>query len=52
VSGLKASLKTRGTRVKKKDLKKNLDFVGDICPWSPQLMRKGSTELALLKRLL
>jgi hypothetical protein len=36
VLGLKESLKTRETRVKKKDLKKFLDFVGDICPWFPQ----------------
>ena len=34
--GLKESLKTQGTRVKKKDLIKFLDFVGDICPWFPQ----------------
>lgn len=26
----------QGTRVKKKDLKKFLDFVREICPWFPQ----------------
>ena len=36
VTGPKESLKTQGTRVKKKDLKKFLDFVGEICPWFPQ----------------
>ena len=36
VTGLKESLKTRGTRVKKKYFKKFLEFVGDICPWFPQ----------------
>lgn len=36
MSRLKESLKTQGIRVKEKDLKKFLDFVGDICPWFPQ----------------
>lgn len=36
INGLKESFKTRGTRVKKKDLKKFLDYIGDICPWFPQ----------------
>lgn len=35
-TGLKDSLKSGGTRVKKMDLKKFLDFVGEICPWFPQ----------------
>lgn len=36
VFAFKESLTMRGTRVRKKDLKKYLDFVGDICPWFPQ----------------
>ena len=36
IIGLKESLKTQGTRVKKKDLKKFLAFILDICPWFPQ----------------
>jgi hypothetical protein len=35
VSGLKESLKAKGTSVKKRDLKEILDFVGEICPWFP-----------------
>ena len=34
--GLKESLKTRGVRVKKKDLKHFLDFLRQICPWFPE----------------
>lgn len=36
VIGLKESLKTRGARVKKRELITFLDFVGDICPCFPQ----------------
>lgn len=41
VTGLKQSLKTRGIRVKKKDLIKFLDLVEDICPWFP---REGTID--------
>ena len=33
LKGLKESLRMRGTRVKKKDLKKLFDFISDVCPW-------------------
>ena len=36
IAGLKESLRTRGTRVKKKDLKRFLVFIEDVCPWFPQ----------------
>lgn len=35
IRGLKESIKTRRVRVKKKDLKKFLDYIGDLCPWLP-----------------
>ena len=36
LQGLKEALKTRGTRVKKKDLRKFFEFVSDVCPWFSQ----------------
>ena len=36
LKGLKESPRTRGARVKKKDLKKFFDFISDVCPWFPQ----------------
>lgn len=41
VIGLKQSLKTRGIRVKKKDVIKFLDLVEDIYPWFP---REGTID--------
>jgi hypothetical protein len=35
LSGLKKALKTRGARVKKKDLKLFFSYIGDLCPWFP-----------------
>jgi hypothetical protein len=35
LSGLKEALKTRGARVKKKDLKSFFSYIGDLCPWFP-----------------
>ncbi|KAM5264336.1 endogenous retrovirus group K member 10 Gag polyprotein-like [Ctenodactylus gundi] len=35
LDGLKSSLRARGVRVKKKDLRKFFSFVHDTCPWFP-----------------
>jgi hypothetical protein len=35
LSGLKEALKTRGARVKKKDLRSLFCYIGDLCPWFP-----------------
>jgi hypothetical protein len=55
VTGLKESLKTRGTRVKKKDFKKFLEFVGEICPWVPQegtIDVKRCSELVIVSEII
>jgi hypothetical protein len=35
LSGLKEALKTRGARVRKKDLRSFFCYIGDLCPWFP-----------------
>lgn len=36
ISGLKESLKTRGIKARKKDLRSFFDFLSKVCPWFPQ----------------
>ena len=53
--GLKESLKSQGTRIKKKDLIKVSDSVGDICPCSlksGQLMRNSGAELVIVSKII
>jgi hypothetical protein len=46
----KEALKMRGSRVKKKDFKFFLYFVGDICLWFPQEAPQGGAKLVIVSK--
>jgi hypothetical protein len=48
VQMLKAMLKTRGSKVKSRQLAQFLDFVRDTCPWFP---REGTVNLETWRKV-
>lgn len=48
ITGLKTSLKTRGIKARKKDLRKFFEFLSSTCPWFPQ---EGTIDVRCWQRV-